>query len=197
MNPIDRLIQALATLPGIGQKTATRLAFHILRIPSETVRELAEALLKVKATVRLCSQCLAPTPHNPCAVCRDDRRDRTQICVVEEPADLDAIEKTHAFRGVYHVLHGTLSPLDGIGPEDLKVSELVARCTRGGVAEVIIATNPTVEGEATATYITNAVKPLGIHITRIASGIPLGGEVEYTNAPTLVMALQSRRAVQL
>lgn len=193
MNPIDRLIHALGKLPGIGQKSATRLAFHILRVSTEQVRELAEALISVKSTMRLCSECLTFTPDDPCPICRDPRRDRGAICVVEKPADLLAIEQTGVYRGTYHILHGTLSPLEGVGPDDLKIGELLARLKRALAHEVIVATNPTVEGEATATYLAGLIKPLGVRMTRIASGIPLGGEVEYTSPQTLALALQSRR----
>ena len=193
MNPIDRLIQALAKLPGVGYKSATRLAFHVLRAPAEHARELAEALLSVKSSMRLCSECLTFAPEDPCAICRDPRRDKQTICVVEKPADMNAIEQTGAFRGMYHILHGILSPLEGVGPEDLKITELLIRIKRQPTQEVIIATNPTVEGEATATYLSSLIKPLAIPLSRIASGIPLGGEVEYTNPQTLALALQSRR----
>lgn len=193
MNPIDKLVHALAKLPGVGQKSATRLAFHILRAPAEYARELADTLLDLRATMRLCSECLSLTPDDPCPICRDPRRDHDTICVVAAPADMSAIEQTGAFRGVYHILHGTLSPLEGIGPDDLKISALLTRLRKAPVQEVIVATNPTVEGEATATYLAGLIKPTGVRLTRIASGIPLGGEVEYTSPQTLALALQSRR----
>lgn len=169
------------------------MAFHIARSPTEYGHELAEAIVQVKSTLKLCSQCLAFTPKDPCVICSDTRRDQATICVVEKPADMNAIEQAGAFKGVYHILHGVLSPLDGIEPGDLKVQELINRLRRQPVSEVIIATNPTVEGEATATYIAQEIKQLGVRLTRIASGIPLGGEVEYTSAPTLALALKSRR----
>ncbi|MBI2345826.1 MAG: recombination protein RecR [Deltaproteobacteria bacterium] len=193
MNPLDRLIQGLTKLPGIGQKTATRLAFHLLRAPADDARELADALIHVKSTLRLCSDCLAFTPEDPCAICRDPRRDHATICVVEQPADLSAIESTGVFRGVYHILHGVLAPLEGIGPDDLKVRELLTRLKTSRIQEIFVATNPTVEGEATATYLAGLVKPLGCKLTRIASGIPVGSEVEYTNHQTLAVAIQERR----
>lgn len=195
MNPIDRLIQAFAKLPGIGHKSATRLAFHILRSPEEYAREFAEALVQVKSTMRFCSQCLTFAADDPCHICRDARRDHGLICVVEKPADMNAIEQTGAYRGIYHILHGLLSPLEGIGPEDIKATELLGRIKQGPVGEIIVATNPTVEGEATATYLASLIKPTGVHLTRIASGIPLGGEVEYTNPQTLTLAIQSRRVL--
>ncbi len=195
MNPLDRLIHALAKLPGIGQKGATRLAFHIVRAPAEYAHELAQALLGVKQGLRTCAHCLAPSPNDPCAICSDARRDRDRICVVEEPADLTAIEKSGAYRGLYHILHGCLSPLEGVGPDDLKIRELVNRLQSQHIEEIILATNATIEGEATATFVAQILRPLGLRITRLASGMPAGSEVEYLDMRTLSHALESRREV--
>lgn len=195
MNPLDRLIHAFSKLPGIGQKGATRLAFHVVRTPTEYARELADALLAVKQGLRYCTQCLVPAATDPCAICSDQRRDRDRICVVEEPADLTAIEKSGAYRGLYHILHGCLSPLEGVGPDALKIRELVARLQTQPVEEIILATNTTVEGEATATFVTQILRPLGMRITRLASGMPAGSEVEYLDMRTLTHALEARREV--
>lgn len=195
MNPLDRLIHAFSKLPGIGHKGATRLAFHVVRTPAQYARELAEALLAVKEELRYCAHCLVPSPRDPCALCNDPRRDRDRICVVGEPADVSAIEKSGAYRGLYHVLHGSLSPLDGVGPESLKIRELVQRLQTTPVEEIILATNTTVEGEATATFITQLLRPLGIRITRLASGMPAGSEVEYLDMRTLARAVEARREV--
>ena len=192
-DPIARLVAQLGKLPGIGEKTATRLAFHVLRSPESFARELAAALLDVKARIRLCSTCFNLTEDDPCALCRDARRDASLVCVVALPTDLLAIERTGGFRGRYHVLHGVLSPLDGIGPDDIRVRELVARVTGGALAEVIVATSPNVEGEATALYISRVLKPLGVRVTRIASGVPIGGELEFADGVTISRALDARR----
>lgn len=226
-DPISRLIRELARLPGIGQKTATRLAFHILRSPAPQARELAQALLEVKEKIRLCSQCMNLTEHDPCALCADPSRDGRVVCVVAHPPDLLAIERTSTFRGRYHVLHGVLSPLDGIGPDDLKLRELLLRAqgitpgaggasaeaypdedepapppgsgpsrhgsTNPAIVEVIVATSPNVEGEATAMYIARMLKPLGLRVSRIASGLPIGGELEYADGVTIARALEVRR----
>ena len=193
--PIDHLIEALTRLPGIGKKTASRLAFHLLRTsPSET-QALAKAILDVKEKIRLCSVCFNLTDENPCRICQDERRARETLCVVEGPNDLIAIENTGTFNGRYHVLHGTISPLDGIGPEDIKIKELMERLPREGVREVILATNPTVEGGATALYLTELIKPLGVKMMRIAYGIPMGGEIEYSDGMTLSKALEGRREI--
>jgi recombination protein RecR len=175
----------------VGEKTAQRLAFHVLKSPPEYARDLAEALLALRDEVRLCSTCCNLTATDPCPICADPQRDAKVICVVESVPDLLAIERTREFRGRYHVLHGALSPLDGIGPDQLKIKELLARLT--GVDEVIVATDPTVEGEATALYITKLVKPLGVRVTRIAQGVPMGGDLEYADQVTLARALQGRR----
>ena len=193
--PIDHLIEALTKLPGIGRKTASRLAFHILRSSPSEAKELAKAVLDVKEKIRLCSVCFNLTDEALCGVCQDERRNRDTLCVVEGPNDLIAIENTGAFHGRYHVLHGALAPLEGIGPEDLKVKELMERLHQEKMAEVILATNPTVEGGATALYLTELIKPLGLRITRIAYGIPMGGEIEYSDGMTLSKALEGRREI--
>jgi recombination protein RecR len=193
--PIDQLIEALTKLPGIGRKTASRLAFHILRSSLSEAQGLARAILDVKEKIRLCSICFNLTDEDPCWICRDERRAREILCVVEGPNDLIAIENTGAFKGRYHVLHGTISPLEGVGPEDIKMRELLERIHREGVAEVILATNPTVEGEATALYLNEQIRPLRIKVTRIAYGIPMGGEIEYSDGMTLSKALEGRREV--
>lgn len=187
------MVHELAKLPGIGEKTATRLAFFILREPSQYSRNLSQALIDVKEKVRLCSSCLNITESDPCSICRDARRDDGAICVVEDPTDMMAIEKTHAYRGRYHILHGALSPLSGVGPEDIKIAELLSRLENKSVEEVIIATNPNVEGEATALYLTKLIKPTGLKLTRLASGIPVGGDLEYIDASTLTRAFEERR----
>jgi recombination protein RecR len=191
-DPIKRLIQELARLPGIGEKTATRLAFHLLRGPKHQPRELAQALLDVIDRVQLCSVCMTMTESDPCAMCGDARRDRDTVCVVASPSDLIAIDRGGHFRGTYHVLHGLLSPLEGIGPDDLRIAELLRRLGAGAVSEVIIATSPSVEGEATAMYLARLIKPLGIKVSRIATGLPVGGELEYTDQATIARALAHR-----
>jgi recombination protein RecR len=188
-----RLIQALARLPGIGEKTAGRLAFHVLRVERTYAQELADALLAVKDETRLCSVCFALTEADPCPICTDPARAADAICVVEEPADLLAVERAHEFKGRYHVLHGTIAPLDGIGPDELKIQPLLVRLRDGSVREVILATNPTAEGEATALYLARLIKPLGLKVTRIAHGIPVGGDLEYVDVMTVGRALEGRR----
>jgi recombination protein RecR len=194
-DPIQRLIHRLARLPGIGEKTATRLAFHVLRAPEAQARELAQSILEVREKIRLCSVCCNLTEQDPCAVCADARRDDHLLCVVAHPTDLMAIDRSGTYRGRYHVLHGVLSPLDGVGPDDLRISELVRRLAGTSITEVILATSPNVEGEATATYIARLIKPLGIKVTRIASGVPIGGELEYVDQVTLTRAIEGRREV--
>ena len=191
--PLKRLVDRLSRLPGIGEKSATRLAFFLLRADDEYARELAAAIADLKAEIRLCSRCLAFTEQDPCALCDDPRRGAEVICVVEDPADVMAIERAGDFRGRYHVLHGTLAPLEGVGPEQLKISELLARLRDGTVREVILATNPTVEGEATALYLAKLIKPSGVKVTRIAHGLPMGADVEYADGVTLSRALEGRR----
>jgi recombination protein RecR len=192
--PIARLVQQLAKLPGIGEKTAARLAFHILRGSTEDAAALSAAIVEVKQKIRFCSVCCDLTDRDPCALCSDARRDGALVCVVAQPQDVVAIERAGGFRGRYHVLHGTLSPLDGIGPEDLRVAELVRRCA-DGITEVILATSPSVEGEATAVYIAKLVRPLGVRTTRIATGVPIGGELEYADQVTLARAIDGRRDI--
>jgi recombination protein RecR len=191
--PVARLIEALERLPGIGPKTAQRLAFHLLKQPAAVVRELAEALTDVKALVVHCSSCFNITDADPCRICGDPARDPGLLCVVEEPNDLMAMERTGEYRGRYHVLLGALSPLDGIGPDELKVRELLTRIEGNHVREVILATNPNVEGDATALYLSKLLRPLGLRVTRIARGLPVGGDLEYADEVTLSRALEGRR----
>jgi recombination protein RecR len=191
--PVARLMDALQRLPGIGPKTAQRLTFFLLKRPAEEVGELARALGDLRTRILHCSVCFNVTEEDPCRICGDPGRDPRALCVVEEPNDLLAVERTGGFRGRYHVLLGALSPLDGIGPDDLKVRELLARLERPGVEEVILATNPSVEGEATALYLARLLKPLGVRITRIARGLPVGGDLEYADEVTLAKALEGRR----
>lgn len=190
---INDLISELGKLPGIGEKTATRLAFFVLRQPEQYARSLAKALLDVKERVKLCSVCLNLTEKDPCEICGDRARDGSVICVVEEPSDMLAVEKTRQFRGRYHILHGTISPLDGIGPDDIKIRELVKRIESSDIKEVIIATNASIEGETTALYLTKALKPKGVKLSRIASGVPIGSDLEYVDASTLSRAFEARR----
>jgi recombination protein RecR len=190
---MTRLIEQLTRLPGIGEKTASRLAFHVLRAYRRYAQELAEALLAVKDETRLCSVCFALTEADPCPLCTDPARASDAICVVEEPADLLAVERAREFRGRYHVLHGAIAPLDGIGPDELKIQPLLVRLRDGAVREVILATNPTAEGEATAMYLARLIKPLGLKVTRIAHGIPVGGDLEYVDVMTVGRALEGRR----
>jgi recombination protein RecR len=192
-DPIARLVKELAKLPGIGEKTAQRLAFHVLKAGPAYAGELAAAIAGVVRDVRLCSSCQTLTDRDPCPICADPDRDTRMICVVEGVPDLIAVERTHEFRGRYHVLHGALSPLDGVGPGELKVRELLLRMEQAPVDEVVIATNPDVEGEATALYLTKLLKPLGVKVTRIAQGVPMGGDLEYADQVTLARALAGRR----
>jgi recombination protein RecR len=194
--PVNRLITELARLPGIGQRTAQRLTFHILRVPEQEALGLAEAIREVKERVGLCEVCFNLADGPRCQSCLDERRDRSMICVIEEPADVIPIERTHEYRGLYHVLGGALSPIDGVDPEDLKLAELVARVREGGVKEVVIATNPTTTGEATAFYIAEAIRELDSDaaVTRLASGLPVGADLEYADEVTLGRALAGRRA---
>jgi len=191
--PVARLVEALQKLPGIGPKTAQRLTFFLLKRPAEEVGELADSLIQLKARILHCSSCFNVTEEDPCRICRDPARDSGALCIVEEPNDLLALERTGEFKGRYHVLLGALSPLDGIGPDDLKVRELLARLDASKVEEVILATNPSVEGEATAIYLAKLLKPLGIRTTRIARGLPVGGDLEYADEVTLSKALEGRR----
>ncbi len=191
--PLARLIDELSKMPTVGPKTAQRLAFHILRLPLEEAQALAEAILDVKAKMRYCSTCFTITDVDPCAICADPARNGAVLCVVEDPRDVIALERTREFRGRYHVLHGAISPLDGVGPDDLKIPQLLTRVQAGGITEVIVATNPRVEGEATAIYLARALKPLGVRVTRIAHGLPVGGDLEYADEVTLARALEGRR----
>ena len=190
---MTRLIRQLTRLPGVGERTAARLAFYVLRADRQYAQDLAEALLAMKDDIRLCSVCFGLTEADPCPICTDPARGPEAICVVEEPGDLLAVEGAHEFRGRYHVLHGALAPLDGVGPEELKIQPLLVRLRDGAVREVILATNPTAEGEATALYLARLIKPLGIRVTRIAHGIPVGGDLEYTDVVTVGRALEGRR----
>jgi recombination protein RecR len=193
--PIDHLIEALTKLPGIGKKTASRLAFHILRSNPSEAQELARAILDVKEKIHLCSTCYNLTDEDPCRICQDEHRSTEILCVVEGPNDLIAIENTGVFNGRYHVLHGTIAPLEGVGPDDLKIKELMERLKGEKIVEVILATNPTVEGGATALYLTDLIKHLNIKVTRIAYGIPMGSEIEYSDGITLSKALEGRREI--
>jgi recombination protein RecR len=192
-NPLNRLVAQLARLPGIGEKTAQRLAFHILRAPAEDARELSDAIREVREKVHLCARCYSLTEDGLCGFCRDDRRDERVVCVVENVADLLAIERTREFKGRYHVLHGVLSPLEGVGPDQLRIKELLARLNDSKIEELIVATNPDVEGEATALYLTRLLKPMGLKVSRIAQGLPMGGDLEYADQATLARALSGRR----
>lgn len=194
--PIDRLVAALKRLPGIGEKSATRLAFFLLGAPEALVQELASAIGRLKQEIVLCEVCFDLTEASPCTICRDPKRDTSVLCVVEEPADLAAIDQTGRFRGRFHVLGGTLSPIDGIGPEALRIGELEKRVREEGVAEVILATNPNAEGDATAHYISDKLKPLGVKLTRIAYGMPLGGDLEYADHVTIGASMQYRREIE-
>lgn len=191
--PIQRLVVELAKLPGIGEKTAQRLALYILKAPREYARDLSTAIAEAVEKVRLCSICCALTEADPCGLCTDPRRDPKLLCVIEGVSDQLAVERTREYRGRYHVLHGVLSPLDGIGPDQLRVKELIARLGSGEVEEVILATNPDVEGEVTALYLMKLIRPLGIKVTRIAQGVPMGGDLEYADQVTLARALSGRR----
>jgi recombination protein RecR len=192
-DPIRRLVQELARLPGIGEKTATRLAFHLVRSNPQQLRDLAQALIDVTDKIRLCSVCMNMTEAEPCSLCTDTRREPDTICVVASPSDVIAIDRGGHFRGRYHVLHGLLSPLEGIGPDDIRIAELVRRLgSEPPVREVIIATSPSVDGEATAMYIARVLKPLGVRVSRIATGLPVGGELEYSDQATIARALAGR-----
>jgi len=190
--PVQDLIDAFRRLPGIGYKSAQRLAFHLLKASAEEAHELADAIISAKSKVAICRQCFNVSDGELCNFCRDTRRDPSLVCVVEEPSDIVAVERTNEFRGMYHVLGGHISPMDGIGPDDLRIRDLLTRLG-DTVKEVIVCTNPTVEGEATAIYLANLIRPLGVRITRIASGLPVGGELEYADEVTLGRALEGRR----
>ncbi len=194
IEPIARAVEAFASLPGIGPKTAQRLTFHLLRQPPEAVRELAEALVNMKDAVHFCTVCGNVTDVEPCGICRSEQRDRSTICVVEDPLAVITLERTRIYKGLYHVLHGALDPLHGVTVEDLKIEELVRRVQGDTVKEVILATNPNVEGDTTAGYLERRLAPLGIHVTRLARGLPVGGDLEYADEVTLARALEGRRA---
>ncbi len=193
IKPLARLHEQLRRLPGIGSKTALRLAYHVLDMPAEDVRELADALINAREQIRVCSCCFNLCDSDLCDICRDKERNRGVICVVEQPQDLMAMERSRGYRGLYHVLHGVLSPLDGVGPEQLKIKELLIRLQSGEIKEVIVATNSDVEGEATATYLANLLKPIGVTVSRIAHGLPVGSDLEYADEVTLSKALENRR----
>jgi len=192
---LDNLVEELCRLPGIGEKTAQRLAFFILRTPAVRAERLARAVVEVKEKIIFCSQCSGITETDPCAICTDPARDRGLICVVEDPSDVFLIERTGVYKGLYHVLMGALSPLDGIGPEQLKIDALVKRVTQGGVREIICATNPNMEGDATVLYLAQLMKPRGVRLTRLAHGLPVGGHLEYADEVTLSRSLEGRRAL--
>ena len=192
---ISRLIGELAKLPGIGEKNATRLAFHIFRSPKIYSENLAQAIIETKTKVILCDTCYNFASESPCYICTNTDRDNFSICVVEEPLDQLAIEKSKEFRGKYHILHGVISPMDGIGPEDLRIKELISRLEQENVKEVIVATNPSVEGEATSLYLSKLIKPLGIEVSRIAHGVPMGGDIEYIDEITLGKAIRDRKFI--
>lgn len=191
---IEKLIEEFAKLPGIGQKTAQRLTLHVLNLPKEEVEEFANALIKARGTIKYCSICGNYTEKDPCAICSNPNRDKSTICVIEQAKDIISMEKVREYNGVYHVLHGTISPMAGRGPDDINLKELVRRIN-GDVKEVIVATNPNVEGEATAMYISKILKPLGTKVTRIAHGIPVGGDLEYSDEVTLSKALEGRKEI--
>ena len=191
------LIEELGRLPGVGPKSAQRIAFHLLQADAEDVTRLAEVLLQVKARVRFCDVCGNVSEQERCRICRDTRRDASVICVVEEPRDVVAIEKTREFRGLYHVLGGAISPIDGIGPNELRIRELMGRLASDQVTELILATDPNLEGEATATYLARLVKPMGLRVTRLASGLPVGGDLEYADEVTLGRAFEGRRLIDV
>lgn len=193
IEPIARAVEAFAALPGIGPKTAQRLTFHLLRQPAETVKSLAEAILQMQEAVHFCSVCGNVTDVEPCSICRSDQRDRTTICVVEDPLAVLTLERTRIYKGLYHVLHGALDPLHGVTVEDLKIEELVRRVQGDTVTEVILATNPNVEGDTTAGYLERRLAPLGVRVTRLARGLPVGGDLEYADEVTLARALEGRR----
>ena len=192
IEPLTKLIEHFRALPGIGTKTAVRLAYHVLDMDAAKAKALAGAILEAKEKIGFCSVCCNLSDRDPCVICASTKRDQATICVVEQPQDVAAVERMHDFHGVYHVLHGALSPLEGVGPENLRVKELLARLSDGTVNEVIMATNPNVEGEATAMYIARLLKPMGVKVTRIAHGLPVGGDLEYADEVTLAKAMENR-----
>ncbi|EFV00834.1 recombination protein RecR [Pseudoramibacter alactolyticus ATCC 23263] len=193
---VERLVAELSKLPGIGEKTAQRLAFHLIDAPKEDIAGLSRALLDVKEKIKLCPVCFSITDGDRCDICADASRDRSVLCVVENTRDIYAIERTREYHGLYHVLHGVISPLEGIGPQDIKARELMLRLADGTVTEVIMATNPTPEGEATAVYLGNLITPMGVTVTRLAKGIPIGADVEFTDEVTLIKAFEGRKQIK-
>ena len=193
--PVERLTEAFARLPGVGGKTAQRLAFHVLSLPQEEAEDFAQAILEAKRAVHTCPICQNLTDGELCAICGDDRRDQGVICVVAEPRDVIAMERAREFEGVYHVLHGVISPLNHVGPDDIRIRELLARVAKGGVREVIMATNPDTEGEATAMYLSRLLRPMEVKVTRLAYGVPVGSQLEYADEVTLLRALEGRREI--
>ena len=191
--PVARLVEELIRLPGVGPKSASRLAYYLLRAPEEEARALAEAILEMKERMHFCSRCFNITEADPCPICSDENRDRARICVVEEPLDVIALERTGRYRGLYHVLHGAISPVEGVGPDDLRIRELLNRVRLQPVEEIILATNPSLEGDATAMYLAQQLIPLGVRVTRLAHGLPMGGDLEYADEITLSRALEGRR----
>ena len=192
IEPLAKLIEHFRALPGVGTKTAVRLAYHVIDMDEGKARALAGAILEAKEKIGFCGVCCNLSDRDPCAICESVKRDHTTVCVVEQPQDVAAVERMHDYHGVYHILHGALSPLEGIGPENLRVKELLARLRDGSVKEVIMATNPNVEGEATAMYIARLLKPMGVRVTRIAHGLPVGGDLEYADEVTLAKAMENR-----
>lgn len=193
--PVAKLIEEFSKLPGIGKKTAQRLAFHVLNMNDEDANDLANSIISAKKNIRHCSVCSNLTDRDPCMICSSNRRDKEVICVLEDPRDVVAMERTREFNGLYHILHGSISPMEGVGPEDIKIKELLLRLQKDPVKEIILATNPNIEGEATAMYISKLLKPMGIKVTRIAHGIPVGGDLEYADEVTLSKALEGRREI--
>lgn len=192
---IEKLIESFEKLPSIGHKTAIRLAFHMLNCTQEETNEFVSSIIDAKQKLKYCSKCFNISDTDPCMICGNPRRDASIICVVEDVKDVVAMERTHEFNGLYHVLHGSISPMNGVGPDDIKIKELLTRLQEGVVKEIILATNPRVEGEATAMYLSKLIKPLGVKVTRIARGIPVGGDLEYTDEITLMQALEGRREI--
>lgn len=192
---IEKLIESFEKLPSIGHKTAARLAFYMLDLNEQETQEFIDSIYNAKKNLKYCSHCYNISDTDPCSICSNPKRDSSTICVVEDVRDIIAMEKTHEFKGVYHVLHGSISPMNGIGPDDIKIKELLSRLTDGSVKEIILATNPRVEGEATAMYLSKLIKPMGITVTRIAHGIPVGGDLEYADEMTLTKALEGRREI--
>ena len=190
---IARLVNQLSKLPGVGRKTAQRLAYHIIALPEDQVRELAVAIFNGKKQIHFCPICGNYTDTDPCPICADSSRRKDIVCVVRDPRDVNALERMREYDGLYHVLHGVISPMDGVGPDDIRIRELMTRLASGEIKEVVLATNPDVEGEATAAYISRLIKPMGVKVTRIAHGVPIGGELEYTDEVTLLRAFQGRR----